>query len=141
MKKLFSICLVSLLLITCGNNGTVVQSHTFPADGWPASEVITFDLVDIPSGKVPHLRITHTADYGYENLYINLKIDEETKLISVPLMDDMGLWKGAKSDDLYSFDYAISYESSDKSMTWHIEQYSRDPILAEIKSIQLILKP
>jgi len=141
MNKLFYSLLITISLLACKGSDAILQEHSFAPNGWSSSDIVTFTDVHASSTASTYLRITHTPDYGYENLYINLTTDTMTKLVSVSLMDDMGLWKGAKSSDLYAYDHDISHLVGNLSKTISLEQYSRDPILAEVKSIKLIQKP
>ncbi len=142
MKLLSYSLFVCFVFLSCGGDGTKLSSHTFPAEGWSSQDKVTFESMNITADSGIYLRVIYTYDYGYENLYINLAIDnEEPKIISVSLMDDMGRWKGVKSGDDYLYDHDISHEASTFTNTISIEQYSRDPILEGIKGIQLVQKP
>ena len=141
MNKLLYSLLICTSLIACNDSETVIKEYSFPPNGWSSSDIVTFTDVHASSDVGTYLRIAHTSEYGYENLYINLTIDTLTKLISVPVMDDMGLWKGIKSSDQYIYDHDISHLLGNLSSTISIEQYSRDPILTEVKSVKLVRKP
>jgi len=141
MNKLIYSFLLCISLVACKNSETILEEHAFPLNGWSSNDIIAFTNVNATSDAHTYLRIAHTSEYGYENLYINLTIDTLTELISVPVMDGMGLWKGAKSNDQYIYDHDISHFMGNLSNTISIEQYSRDPILAEVKSIKLVQKP
>jgi len=119
MNKLFYSLLITISLLACKGSDAILQEHSFAPNGWSSSDIVTFTDVHASSTASTYLRITHTPDYGYENLYINLTTDTMTKL----------------------YDHDISHLVGNLSKTISLEQYSRDPILAEVKSIKLIQKP
>lgn len=135
MKAFIFLC-VFFVLISCDDGAKILYEHKLPTSEWAASDIITGTI----EGHAPvYIRLHHTADYPYENLYVKISSDTSHYILSIPLMDDQGLWKGQKSGALFETDFRV--EPLDSITSFAIEQYSRTPLLSGISDIQIITKP
>jgi len=141
MKDLFLLLSMSFLVITCSENIAVLHDHQMPPNGWAEGDIIKVEQVQKSTAQELYIRVVHSKEYGYENLYVKMTIGEEDHMISLPLMNDRGLWQGDKSGDLYTYDHPFGHLLHEGAFDISLEQYSRAPILAELKNIQLVQKP
>lgn len=123
-------------LISCDDGTKILYEHELPTSVWAASDVITGTIEDLAP---VYIRLHHTTDYPYENLYVKISRDTSHAILSIPLMDDQGLWKGHKSGASYVTDFRVA--ALDGATFFDIEQYSRSPMLSGINAIQIITKP
>jgi len=113
----------------------------------------------VPSFTVPvkdtsqrqdlHLELNHSADFGYENLYLKIKTefpngDIKDEQLSIDLADGFGKWIGSCKKEnclikiylLESFKFA---EPGDYKFSF--EQYSREDQLKGIRSLNFKITP
>lgn len=134
--RLYAYFLLILLTTSCGDGSKVIVDHPLSNKTWSSGDLIQ---VNGTGDESAYLRIHHTDEYGYENLYIRITKDTTSQVLSIPLMDNQGLWLGKKSGASFVTDYRT--EALDKVSSFVLEQYARDADLFGIERIQVVTRP
>ncbi len=68
--------ILTLLLISCGEEEIYNNYVHVPDSGWPADSIITFDVLvdDVSKHYGVIVQFRHNTDYGYQNLWLNRAI-------------------------------------------------------------------
>lgn len=146
----YSIALVSMLalLTSCGEQPVYSEQSTIDSP-WILSDSIMFNMPapDTMNGYGMVLKIKHTTDYPFENLYVKIGTTYPSgrysaNLLNVDLASKSGAWYGDCSGstcllsttlrELFSFSEEGRYSIS-------MAQYTRTEELTGIESLQLEL--
>ncbi len=107
--------------------------------GWRYEQSVSHQIT-IPAGQSAQLEIDHSADYAYENIYLQINTpNRDAQTLSIPLADDQGYWIGSCSGDRCQRVYPLEITDSDQPINISIQQYSRDSILMGIHKVNLLV--
>ena len=146
MRKLVFI-LVLLFLFSCGESYLFRSVKSFNGS-WEFTDTFTSEIKldkDTDPSVNGVFTFTHTTDYPYENLYLrnSIIVGDSTRfqdVISYPLQDDLGMWRGKKKGDIFKIDLNLpeSYPFPfDESFKFKVEQYTREDALEGVKDIEI----
>lgn len=136
----------SIVWFGCGEHG-VAYNDVREVGLWPEHEVYSFDEIPLNKDQKISLRLFHSDDYGYENIYLKLIAYHKSdtiynNVVSIDLMNDSGMWAGNQSGKLRSIEYPLNGLSLDENGLLGIEvaQYSRDDFLRGIEKIEVLVR-
>jgi gliding motility-associated lipoprotein GldH len=140
--KLVLLLIVGIAALGCNTNNLVDVSVEMPKRNWSYVNKVKA-VVDIKDNSKPYslyLKLRHTADYRYSNIFILLHITDpkhktQTKRYEYRLARADGEWLGAGSGNLftYKFDLLKDYRFPENGKyEFEIEQNMRDNPLKEI---------
>ena len=141
MKIIFGF--FSLLLLVFCNTKTESSYNVFEEDSWHADSIITFnhDVVDSITKHNLYLKIRHTTDFEYQNIFLFVSFKEKTDTIEVILSEKSGKWLGKGFGDIKEVDYCFAENvnfNSKQANTITIEQamrYGDEPEITSLKGI------
>ena len=96
--KTIRICVISFMLLSilsCNSDKVVFQNYkVFNKNQWHADSVVKFSFLntDSLSQHEIELKIRHTVDYEYRNLFLFYQNDIKTDTLEVLLADKRGKW-------------------------------------------------
>ncbi len=101
-----------MFLLACQNNNTQHQYHSFENAKWHTDSIIIFDFnnADTVSSYDAHLRIRHSADYQFQNLFLFSEFNEKKDTLEIFLSEKSGKWLGKGFGDIKEVDVLISKE-------------------------------
>ncbi len=144
-----SVFFVVIFLSSCDNSIVYENEKTFEEDKWCFSDAFSSDF-DLSDNSVPFdvdIRVVHTDNYPYENIYLRLTHDfgaaKKVDTLTFNLSDRYGHWKGDKNwggNYEYAFNYLKNYKIEKKSGNITIEQFSRDDTLSGVNKIGIDIK-
>ncbi|MEL6844761.1 MAG: hypothetical protein AAFP02_16240 [Bacteroidota bacterium] len=145
------IALMMPLLLGCGEGNWLAQQTFDETVGWPAEESLDFRFANAsPASKQVQIDFRFSADYPYQNIWLQLEITDpqgklSTVLIGDTLMDISGVWidqpeVGTKVD--WSLQPAPTIElSQNGEYQFRLRQYMREDILSGVEEVKLKLLP
>lgn len=102
MKRLISLFLLCVMLVSCGREIVYKQFQSLPLEGWHCDSALeyTFAIADSVASYEVQLIVRHSTQYPYQNLwffteewYGNMLLHSDT--IECFLADEYGRWQGA----------------------------------------------
>ena len=98
-----------MFLLACQNNKTQYQYHSFEHEKWNTDSVIIFNFenVDTTSSYDAHLKIRHSVDYQFQNLFLFSELDEQKDTLEIFLSEKSGKWLGKGFGDIKEVDVLI----------------------------------
>ncbi len=136
MKKQIFILFIFLFLISCKKDMVFEEYKKIENNNWSADSIIRFKYLieDTLSRHEITLKIRHTVDYKYRNLYLFLGNENNKDTLEIILAEKSGKWKGrgigefreitrvVKKDELYNrkkhyiinIEHAMRYGSEEK---------------------------
>ncbi len=149
LLSIISIFFITTVLSSCDSSVVYENEKTFEEGKWRFSDAFSSNF-NINDNSVPldiDIRIVHTDNYPYENIYLRLTHDLGTNkkidTLTFNLSDKYGHWKGDKNwtgNYEYIFNYLKNYKTDKKSGNITIEQFSRDNILSGVNKIGIHIK-
>jgi len=147
VKKLFYISIL-LSLYACGP--TIVHSDKLDiGEQWSYDDLLvsSYEVQDTSMKYDLALKVTHTLEYQYQNIYLNVETQfPDGKVAKNPLSLDLaektGLWKGKCGSTDCEITFSLQDKFRFKSLGEHkfsIAQFSREDQLMGISDIELIL--
>jgi gliding motility-associated lipoprotein GldH len=141
MKIIFGF--FSLLLLVCCNTKTESSYNVFEEDSWHADSIITLnhDVVDSITKHNLYLKIRHTTDFEYQNIFLFVCFQEKRDTIEVTLSEKNGKWLGRGFGDIKEVEYCFAKEitfNSKKTSIVTVEQamrYGDLPAITNLKGI------
>ena len=141
MKIIFGF--FSLLLLVCCNTKTESSYNVFEEDSWHADSIITLnhDVVDSITKHNLYLKIRHTTDFKYQNIFLFVCFQEKRDTIEVTLSEKNGKWLGRGFGDIKEVEYCFAKEitfNSKKTSIVTVEQamrYGDLPAITNLKGI------
>ncbi len=147
MTRLLSLFLViSVVLTSCGPKVVYDKTVDVNEKGWNYEEVkgFTFNITDTLQKYHMYLTPKHSADFGFENMYIKVQTIFPTKdttenIVSLNLTDRMGSWVGTCRSGECSPKILLKGGTRflEGEYTLSISQHSRETNLEGIHSLQL----
>ena len=100
---------IFMFLLACQNNKTQYQYHSFENEKWNTDSVVIFNFenVDTTSSYDAHLKIRHSADYKFQNLFLFSEFNEKKDTLEVFLSEKNGKWLGKGFGDIKEVDALI----------------------------------
>ena len=144
MKIIFGF--FTLLLLVCCNTKTESSYNVFEEDSWHADSIITLnhDVVDSITKHNLYLKIRHTTDFEYQNIFLFVCFQEKRDTIEVTLSEKSGKWLGRGFGDIKEVEYCFAKEitfNSKKTSIVTVEQamrYGDLPAITNLKGIIVI---
>ena len=134
---------LSLLLLVCCNTNTESSYSVFEEDSWHADSIITLNhsVVDTITKQNLYLKIRHTTDFEYQNIFLFVDFQEKRDTIEVILSEKNGKWLGSGFGDIKEVEYCFAKETifnSKKTSKVTVEQamrYGEQPVITNLKGI------
>ena len=134
---------LSLLLLVCCNTNTESSYSIFEEDSWHADSIITLNhsVVDTITKQNLYLKIRHTTDFEYQNIFLFVDFQEKRDTIEVTLSEKNGKWLGSGFGDIKEVEYCFAKETifnSKKTSNVTVEQamrYGDQPVITNLKGI------
>ena len=134
---------LSLLLLVCCNTNTESSYSVFEEDSWHADSIITLNhsVVDTITKQNLYLKIRHTTDFEYQNIFLFVDFQEKRDTIEVTLSEKNGKWLGSGFGDIKEVEYCFAKEAilnSKKTSNVTVEQamrYGDQPVITNLKGI------
>ena len=134
---------LSLLLLVCCNTNTESSYSVFEEDSWHADSIIILNhsVVDTITKQDLYLKIRHTTDFEYQNIFLFVDFQEKRDTIEVTLSEKNGKWLGGGFGDIKEVEYCFAKEvifNSKKTSNVTVEQamrYGDQPVITNLKGI------
>ena len=134
---------LSLLLLVCCNTNTESSYSVFEEDSWHADSIITLShsVVDTITKQNMYLKIRHTTDFEYQNIFLFVDFQEKRDTIEVTLSEKNGKWLGSGFGDIKEVEYCFAKEiifNSKKISNVTVEQAMRfgdQSVITNLKGI------
>ena len=134
---------LSLLLLVCCNTNTESSYSVFEEDSWHADSIITLNhsVVDTITKQNLYLKIRHTTDFEYQNIFLFVDFQDKRDTIEVTLSEKNGKWLGSGFGDIKEVEYCFAKEiifNSKKTSNVTVEQamrYGDQPVITNLKGI------
>ena len=134
---------LSLFLLVCCNTNTESSYSVFEEDSWHADSIITLNhsVVDTITKQNLYLKIRHTTDFEYQNIFLFVDFQEKRDTIEVTLSEKNGKWLGSGFGDIKEVEYCFAKEvifNSKKTSNVTFEQamrYGDQPVITNLKGI------
>ena len=133
----------SLFLLVCCNTNSESSYIVFEEDSWHADSIITLNhsVVDTITKQNLYLKIRHTTDFEYQNIFLFVDFQEKRDTIEVTLSEKNGKWLGSGFGDIKEVEYCFAKEiifNSKKTSRVNVEQamrYGDQPVITNLKGI------
>ena len=136
------------LCYSCEKQYTFSQLQSIPESGWTYENILKyeFEVEDTNALYDLYLEVDYNTSFSYQNIYVNvftgMSEDNMNKTqLSLDLSNNLGIWKGDCDNEVCTYllplQKSIYFEKPGKQFFW-IEQYSRSPIIKDVKSIRFV---
>ena len=120
----------SLLSLVCCNTNTESSYSVFEEDSWHADSIITLNhsVVDTIIKQNMYLKIRHTTDFEYQNIFLFVDFQDKRDTVEVTLSEKNGKWLGSGFGDVKEVEYCFAKEitfNSKKTSIVTVEQAMR----------------
>ena len=134
---------LSLLLLVCCNTNTESSYSVFDEDSWHADSIIILShtVIDTITKQNLYLKIRHTTDFEYQNIFLFVDFQEKRDTIEVTLSEKNGKWLGSGFGDVKEVECFFAKEivfNSKKTCNVTVEQamrYGDQPVITSLKGI------
>ena len=135
MKRIFLYLFV--FFIACQNSKTQYKYYVFENEKWNSDSIVkfNFDNIDTAASYDIYLKIRHSVDYRFQNLFLFSNINNEKDTIEIFLSQKNGKWNGKGFGDIKEIDFLISKETTFSSFdeaNFSFEQAMRHNDLEQI---------
>ena len=98
-----------VFLLACQNNKTQHHYHSFENAKWNTDSIVIFDFdnIDTRFSYDAHLKIRHSVDYQFQNLFLFSEFNEKKDTLEVFLSEKNGKWLGKGFGDIKEVDALI----------------------------------
>lgn len=145
MHRIVCLLLLSLLLIGCGPNFVYEHDYEIGDAGWAHDQPLrfAFEVSDTQQLYNLHLLLGHTPDFGYQNMYVQIRTifpdgQEQEEAVSLEIADKFGRWLGrcrSNSCDLPIIIQQKAYFNQIGEHRIEIGQWTRETSLKAIQSL------
>lgn len=148
----FPILAISYLFLTsCGDDFIYEKKLPVANESWSYEDTLSFDFTIEDTTKIYALLldVTHSPDYGFQNLYVQMHTrypggKVEKQVLSLELASPSGIWNGACNGkectlEIPLLDNAVFSEAGNYRLS--IEQYMRQSPLPGVLGMALKIKP
>ena len=133
----------SLLFLVYCNTNTESSYSVFEEDSWHADSIITLNhsVVDSITKHNLYLKIRHTTDFEYQNIFLFVDFQEKRDTIEVNLSEKNGKWLGRGLGGVKEVEYCFAKETifnSKKTSNVTVEQamrYGDQPVITNLKGV------
>ena len=130
-----------VFFIACQNNKTQYKYYAFENQKWNTDSIVSFsfDKIDTTASYDTYLKIRHSVDYQFQNLFLFSNINGKKDTIEVFLSLKNGKWLGKGFGDIKELDVLISKKKSfDKATkrSYTFEQAMRHNDLEKIIELE-----
>lgn len=139
------------MMQACSNPAKVDVFLPIEGDAWAYADLKTIEVMVDDTTQMHNiaLNIRHAGDYEWQNLYVKVRIyspggDSTSELVSVPLVDETGKWRGTGLADTRTLRHDYKTQIQFKQLGTYrftLEQYMRVNPLTGIKDIGLRVSP
>jgi gliding motility-associated lipoprotein GldH len=141
MRIIFSF--FSLLLFASCNTNVNSSYNIFKEDSWHADSIITIShsVVDSTTKHNLYLKVSHSIDFEYQNIFLFVSFKEKTDTVEFVLSEKSGKWLGKGFGDIKEVDYCFAENvtiNSNQASSITIEQamrYGDEPEITSLKGI------
>ena len=141
MRIIFSF--FSLLLFASCNTNVNSSYNIFKDDSWHTDSIITIShgVVDSTTKHNLYLKVRHSIDFEYQNIFLFVSFKEKTDTVEVVLSEKSGKWLGKGFGDIKEVDYCFAENvtfNSNQAISITIEQamrYGDEPEITSLKGI------
>jgi gliding motility-associated lipoprotein GldH len=129
------------IFFSCGEN-TYENYHSFDHTGWNTDSIVVFkyNIYDTTKSYDLSLKIRHTIDYEFQNLFLFL-IEDKNDTIEIMLSNKEGKWLGSGISDIREVEYVFCKKREFKRGEYklRVEQAMRYGALNRIENLEHIL--
>ncbi len=141
MRIIFSF--FTLLLLASCNTSVNSSYNVFKEDSWHTDSIITlnYGVVDSITKYNLYLKVRHSTDFEYQNIFLFVNFKEKTDTVEVVLSEKNGKWLGKGFGDIKEVDYCFAKNitlNSKQVSTITFEQamrYGEEPEITRLKGI------
>ena len=138
----YSLVFFCVILLSCGNT-TYENYHSFNYNGWNTDSIARFKytITDTTKKYDLSLKIRHTVDYEFQNLFIFLE-EANKDTIEIILANKNGQWLGSGISDVREFEYVFAKQrtfAKKGDYELSIEQAMRHASVHKIVNLENIL--
>ena len=110
MKRIFFYLFV--FFIACQNDKIQYKYYVFEEKKWNSDSIVSFnfDNIDTTASYDIYLKIRHSVDYKFQNLFLFSNTNNEKDTIEIFLSQKNGKWNGKGFGDIKEIDVLISKE-------------------------------
>ena len=142
MKLRNSIFLFALVLLSCNSNAVFEDYKSFENHSWNADSLVVFNfaITDTISRNQVVIKVRHTVDYEFQNLFLFVKA-EQTDTVELMLADKSGEWLGKGIGDIREVEFIYQNEKifhKQGKYTLELEQAMRYGALEKIQHLNNI---
>ena len=131
--KIIKTCVISFMLLSfssCSSDKVVFQNYkAFNKNQWYADSVVKFSFLntDTINQHEIELKIRHTVDYEYRNLFLFYQNEIKIDTIEVLLADKRGNWYGKGIGDIREVSVIVERQkfNNKKEIKYVLEQAMR----------------
>ena len=130
------------IFFSCGKN-TYENYHSFDHKGWNTDSLVVFkyNIYDTTKSYDLTLKIRHTIDYEFQNLFLFI-IEDKNDTVEIKLSNKEGRWLGTGVSDVREVEYIFSKKREFKQKGEYklsVEQAMRYGALNRIENLEHIL--
>jgi gliding motility-associated lipoprotein GldH len=150
IRILFIGACISIVLSSCKNDVIAKADFELPDNQWLAGDIktMTFDAPDTTQGYQLELKVNHSDDYLFQNLYVRTTTSfpsgkDVVSITSLELANADGTWAGDCSGKKCSITLPLQtgFEFPEVgTYKWQIEPYMRSDTTTGIRSIEVLFK-
>ena len=141
MRIIFSF--FTLLLLASCNTSVNSSYNVFKEDSWHTDSIITlnYGVVDSTTKYNLYLKVRHSTDFEYQNIFLFVNFKEKTDTVEVVLSEKNGKWLGKGFGDIKEVEYCfaknITLNSKQVSTiaVEHAMRYGEEPEITRLKGI------
>ena len=142
MRNLFLIGTI-VIFISCDSSIVFEKYKSFENQEWNTDKVLSFDytITDTISTYKLVLKVRHSVEYEYQNLFLFVTSDSLRDTIEVVLADKSGRWLGSGVGDIREIKSLLAIEKTyfkKENKTIKIEQAMRYGAAEKIKNLKFI---
>lgn len=143
-------CLLGVFLLGCGERPHFSHVEKIDSDGWKFENPVQFEfeIMDTAARYDIVLKITHSKDFGYENIYTRITTtypdqDSKTQTLPIELANQAGVWFGDCGGSRCEVEVVLQQNAFFDQAGEHsisFEQYTREDPLVGVFSVHLSLR-
>ena len=143
MKVNSWIFLFAVLFISCNSNIVFEDYKSFENQSWNAdsSVIFNYSVVDTTNRNQLIVKVRHTVDYDFQNLFLFIKSAEEKDTIEILLANKEGMWFGNGISDIREVEVVYKKDKlfgKKGDYTIEVEQAMRYGALEKIQNLKNI---
>jgi len=106
-----SLLVIIVFVLSCCNNSKYENYHSFENSTWHTDSIVKFKYIITDTTKTYNinLKIRHTVDYDYQNLFVFVETDKKDT-VEMFLAKKNGEWLGRGISDIREITYILEKE-------------------------------